>query len=260
MTATSTLTQFTVSTPVPGYWRVVFANPPTNLLNSTTVREIRQLVEQMEAAPDLKVLVFASEHPDFWMARYDLSDTDPVAFAPTDSGVTHFIDSTFRLNKARAISIASIRGRVRGGGSEFALACELRFASRENALIGKTDVAVGIITGGGALERLTALAGPARALEIIASSDDYDAATAELYGWVNRALADEQLDDFVDRFARRLASFDAGSLAAAKRLVHRHAAPPEDHRETLHALRGLFAASSTNDRRRELARRAQAAG
>jgi enoyl-CoA hydratase/carnithine racemase len=260
VTTTSTLTQFTVSTPVPGYWRVVFSNPPTNLLDSTTVREIRRLVEQMEATPDLKVIVFASEHPDFWMARYDLSDTDPVAFAPSDSGVTHFIDSTFRLNEARAISIACIRGRVRGGGSEFALACDLRFASRERAVFGQPEVGVGIIPGGGAVERLSTLVGPARALEIIAGSDDYDAATAELYGWVNRALADEQLDDFVDRLARRLASFDAGSLATTKRLVSRHATPAEDYRETLHALRELFGASSTTDRRKDLARRAQAAG
>lgn len=260
MTATSTLTQFTVSTPVPGYWRVVFSNPPINLLNSTTVLEIRKLVEQMEETPDLKVVVFASEHPEFWMARYDLSDTDPVSFAPTDSGVTHFIDSTFRLNEAPPITIACIRGRVRGGGSEFALACDLRFASREQSLFGQPEVGVGFVPGGGAVERLTALVGPARALEIIASSDDYDAVTAELYGWVNRAVADEQLDDFADRFARRLASFDAGSLATAKRLVRRHATPAEDYRETLQALRGLFATPSTNDRRRDLARRAQAAG
>ena len=111
-----------------------------------------------------------------------------------------------------------------------------------------------------AVERLAALVGPARALEIIASSDDYDAATAELYGWVNRAIADEQLDDFVDRFARRLASFDAGSLAATKVFVRRHATSPEDYQETLHALRGLLATSSTNDRRKDLALRAQAAG
>jgi enoyl-CoA hydratase/carnithine racemase len=260
MTATSTLTQFTVSTPVPGYWRVVFSNPPINLLNSTTVLEIRKLVEQMEETPDLKVVVFASEHPEFWMARYDLSDTDPVSFAPTDSGVTHFIDSTFRLNEASATTIASIRGRVRGGGSEFALACDLRFASRERALFGQPEVGVGIVPGGGAVERLTTLVGPARALEIIANSDDYDASTAELYGWVNRALTDEQLDDFVDHFARRLASFDAGPLATTKRLVSRHATPAEDFRETLHALRGLFATSSTNDRRRDLAQRARTAG
>jgi len=260
MAAPSTLTQFTVSTPAPGYWRVLFSNPPINLLNSTTVREISELVERIEETPDLKVVVFASEHPDFWMARYDLSDTDPVAFAPTDSGLTHFIDSTFRLKDASAISIACIRGRLRGGGSEFALACDLRFASRERALFGQPEVGVGIVPGGGAVERLTALVGPARALEVIAGSDDYDGATAELYGWVNRALPDERLDDFVDRFARRLASFDAGSLAAAKRLVGRNATPPEDYRETLNALRGLFTAPSTNDRRRDLARRAQAAG
>lgn len=97
-------------------------------------------------------------------------------------------------------------------------------------------------------------------MKIIAGSDDYDATTAELYGKTNRALADDELGDFIDRFARRLASFDAGSLAATKRLVFRHATPPEDYRESLDILHGLFAASSTNDRRRDLARRAEAAG
>ena len=116
------------------------------------------------------------------------------------------------------------------------------------------------LPGGGAVERLTALVGPARALEIIASSDDYDATTAELYGWVNRAVADDQLDEYVDRLARRLASFDAGTLAAAKRLVSRHATNAEDYRETLNALREVFSASLTSDRRRVLAARAQTAG
>jgi enoyl-CoA hydratase/carnithine racemase len=260
VTVTSKLTQSAVSMPSPGYWRVVFSNPPINMLNSTTVLGTRELVEKIEEAPDLKVVVFASEQADFCMARYDLSDTDPVAFAPTDFGITHFIDSTFRLNQARAITIACIRARVRGGGSEFALACDLRFDSRERALLGQPEVGVGIVPGGGAVERLTGLVGRARALEVIAGSDDYDGAAAELYGWVNRALPDDQLDEFVDRYARRLASFDAHSLAATKRLIARHATPLEDYRETLDALSELFTADSTNDRLRDLARRAHAVG
>jgi enoyl-CoA hydratase/carnithine racemase len=127
------LAPFTIDERVPGYWRVVFSNPPINLVNSTTVLELAEIVRQIEEAPDLRVVVFASEHPEFFMARYDLSDTNPVAFAPTESGVTLFIDSMLRLNDAGPITIASIRGRARGGGSEFVLSCDLRFASLENS-------------------------------------------------------------------------------------------------------------------------------
>src|SRR6266851_9939798 len=160
------------------------------MLNSTTVLEIAETVGRIEEAQDLRVVVFASSHPDFFMARYDLSDTNPVAFTPTDSGVTLFIDSMLRLNDAGPITIASIRGRARGGGSEFALSCDLRFASLENAILGQPEVGVAMVPGGGAIERLSALVGSARALEIIASSDDYDAQTAERYGWINRAIRD----------------------------------------------------------------------
>jgi enoyl-CoA hydratase/carnithine racemase len=162
----------------------VFSNPPINLLNSTTVVELGAIVNRIEQTEDLRVVLFVSEHPDFFMARYDLSDTSRVAFAPTESGVTSFIDSMVRMNEANPVTIACIRGRARGGGSEFALSCDLRFASSEKAILGQPEVGVGMVPGGGAMERLPALVGIARALEIIASSDDYDALTAERYGWI----------------------------------------------------------------------------
>ena len=255
------LRQFKIEERVPGYWRIVFSNPPVNLLNSTTVLEIAEIVRRIEEAQDLRVVVFASENPDFYMARYDLSDPNPVAFAPTASGVTQFIDSTLRLNNVRSITIASIRGRARGGGSEFALACDLRFASLEKTWLGQPEVGVGIVPAGGGIERLSSLVGVARALEIIASSDDYDAAIAERYGWINRAVPDQELDAFVDTFARRLASFDALALATAKRLVRRHAqASLDDYRETLESLRKLITSPSTATRRAALAKHAAAVG
>jgi enoyl-CoA hydratase/carnithine racemase len=196
------------------------------------------------------------------MARYDLSDTNPVAFAPTESGVTYFIDSMLRMNQVDPITIASIRGRVRGGGSEFALSCDMRFASMENGVFGQPEVGVGIVPAGGAVERLPGLVGTARALEIIASADDYDAVTAERYGWINRAVPDTDLDDYVDRLARRLASFDPQALAATKRLVRGRAPTPsaDDYRETLEALRGLIVSPSTAARRAAVARHAAAVG
>ena len=262
MTETSQeLRLFRLQEPVPGYWRVVYSNPPVNLLNSTTILEIAEIVRRIDAAQDLKVVVFASDNPDFFMARYDLSDPNPIGFAPTPSGITQFIDSTLRLNSAGPITIASIRGRARGGGSEFALACDLRFASLEKTLLGQPEVGVGIVPAGGGLERLSSLVGTARALEIIASSDDYDAATAERYGWINRAITDRKLDSFVDTLARRLALFDAQALATAKRLVRRHApASLDEYRETLAALRTLIGSPSTAARRTALAKHAASVG
>jgi enoyl-CoA hydratase/carnithine racemase len=256
------LTQFSINEPSPGYWRVVFSNPPINLLNSTTVLELGELVRRIEEAQDLRIVVFASANPDFYMARYDLSDTNPVAFAPTESGVTYFIDSMLRMNEAGAITITLIRGRVRGGGSEFALSCDMRFASIENSMFGQPEVGVGIVPAGGAIERLPGLVGGARALEIIASADDYDAATAERYGWINRAIPDADLDSYVDRLARRLASFDPQVLAATKRLVRGRAPTSslDQYRETLEALRALIVSPSTTARRTAVIRHAAAVG
>jgi enoyl-CoA hydratase/carnithine racemase len=260
----SELVQFTIEERAPGYWHVVFSNPPINMLNSTTVLELAEIVGRIEEAQDLKVVVFASEHPDFFMARYDLSDTNPVAFAPTESGVTLFIDSMLRLNDAGPITIAAIRGRARGGGSEFALSCDLRFASLENAILGQPEVGVGIVPAGGAIERLPGLVGGARALEIIASSDDFDAPTAERYGWINRAIPDAELDHFVDNLARRLASFSGEAVAAAKQLTlvrHRTATTSvSDYRQTLEALRELIVSPSTAARRAAVAQHAATVG
>jgi len=124
----ATLTQFTVDTQAPGYWRVMFSNPPIfwNLLNSTTVVELGAIVGRVEQTEDLRVVVFACDHPDFFMARYDLFDTSPVELAPTESGVTSFIDSMVRMNEASPVTIVRIRGRAPSGGSEFALSCDLR--------------------------------------------------------------------------------------------------------------------------------------
>ena len=256
------LTQFSIEERAPGYWRVVFSNPPVNLMNATTVLEIGELACRIEEAQHLAVVVFASANPDFYMARYDLSDRNPVGFARTEQGVTHFIDSMRRMESARPITIASIRGRARGGGSEFVLFCDLRYASTETAMIGQPEAGLGILPGGGAVERMPGLMGAARALEVIASSDDYDAVTAERYGWINRAIGDAELDDYVDRLARRLASFDPAVLATAKRLVReRVPAPPADqYRETLDVVSTLLASPTAAARRDAVARQAAAAG
>jgi enoyl-CoA hydratase/carnithine racemase len=135
------------------------------------------------------------------------------------------MDTFVRLSKSPVVSIAKIRGRVRGASSEFVLACDMRFASRENTFLGQPEVGVGVTPGGGGTERLPLLVGRGRALEIILSANDFDGDTAERYGYVNRALPDNELDPFVDALARRIASFDRRAIAAAKNLVNQVSLP-----------------------------------
>ncbi len=217
--------QFSVARITPAYWRITFSNPPLNLVNPETILELQALVGTIESDAGLRAVVFDSAHPDFFMARYDLSRAAETPVQPGPTGLPTWIDLTTRLTQASAVSIAAIRGRVRGGGSELALACDLRFASLEKAVFGQPEVPAGVLPGGGAIERLPLLTGRARALEIIIGGEDFDAATAERYGWINRALPDAELDGFVDAFARRVASFDGKAIAEAKRLVNRRSLP-----------------------------------
>src|ERR1700733_3148684 len=189
------LTQFTITDVAPGFWRVTFSNPPVNLEDPDTIFELQELVGRMEADDALRVVVLESADDDFFINHYDVSR---AAETPVDSGPTGlptWIDTATRLASTSVVTIAKIRGRNRGGGSEVALACDLRFASREKALFGQPEVGAGMFPGGGALERLPLLVGRARALEIILGSDDFDAETAAQYGWINRAIPDHELAD-----------------------------------------------------------------
>jgi enoyl-CoA hydratase/carnithine racemase len=183
----------------------------------------------MEATENLRVVVFESAIPDFYLAHFDLTGkTGNITTVVGPSGLPILMDTFVRLTKSPVASIAKIRGCVRGGSSEFVLACDMRFASRENTRLGHPEVGVGVHPGGGGTERLPHLVGRGRALEIILSANDFDGATAERYGYVNRALPDADLDGFVDDLARRIASFDRPALAAAKRLVNEVSLPSAD--------------------------------
>ena len=203
-----------------GLWRVTFANPPINMFVPTTIDELAALMTDLEADPSVKVVVFQSANPDFFVAHLDVAK---AAERPEVLGLWR--ELVLRLASAPVVSIAKIRGRTRGIGNEFVLACDMRFASRQNALFGNPEVGVGLIPGGGALEWLPRVVGRSRALEIVLSGDDFDADIAERYGWVNRTLDDAELDSFVDTLARRLASFDRETLAAAKAQVNRFGMP-----------------------------------
>jgi enoyl-CoA hydratase/carnithine racemase len=212
-----------------GYCRVTFDHPPINTITATTVAELAELVDLIEQDPDLAVVVFDSANPDFYLAHYD-TEHDPRKTAALQIGPTGmhaWLDLLVRLSRAPVVSIASIRGRVRGAGSEFVLACDLRFASRESALLGQFEVATGLVPGGGPMARLSRLVGRGRALEILLVAEDLDGPRAELYGYVNRVIADDRLEDEVGAIASRLARFDREALARTKSYVDRVTLPAD---------------------------------
>jgi enoyl-CoA hydratase/carnithine racemase len=212
--------QFNIDRTYPGRWTITFTNPPINMFVPSTIDEFGKLIAELEADTNVKVVVFESANPEFFIAHLDVAKA-----AERPEVLDLWRDIVLRLSSAPVVSIAKIRGRTRGIGNEFVLACDMRFASRQNAVFGNPEVGVGLVPGGGALEWLPRLVGRSRALEIVLSADDFDADIAERYGWVNRALDDADLDSFVDALGRRLASFDRETLSVAKAQVNRFGMP-----------------------------------
>src|SRR5215475_4931314 len=179
---------------------VLFAEisaPPMNLLGPELVRDLVSLIRSAEEDHSLKVVVFKSGDPDYFISHVDLNRVSEYRAQAAALTGEASIASLFRhLSACRLVTIAQIEGRVRGAGSEFALACDMRFAARQRAIFGQFEPAFGQIPGGGAVQYLTRLLGRARALEVMLTADDYDADLAAAYGWVNRALPAEQLGGF----------------------------------------------------------------
>ncbi|MDR6955604.1 enoyl-CoA hydratase/carnithine racemase [Ancylobacter sp. 3268] len=213
--------QIEIDRPARGYWRATFHNPPINLVDLDTIAELRELVGRLETDPGVNVVVFVSRDTDFFLAHYDvLADkARTAAMTPGPTGMHPWLDVLVRLSRAPAVSIAAVRGRARGAGSEFALACDMRFASAEKAILGQFEVGIGAVPGGNPMARLAQLMGRGRALEAVLAADDFPGRLAERYGYVNRALPDGELDVFVDGLARRIAGFDKAAITEAKRLV-----------------------------------------
>jgi enoyl-CoA hydratase/carnithine racemase len=213
-----------------GHCRVTFDHAPINTITATTVAELAELVGLIEQDADLNVVVFDSANPDFYLAHYDV-ENDPgrtAALGVGPTGLPAWTDVLVRLSRAPVVSVASIRGRARGAGSEFVLACDLRFASRENTLLGQFEVGIGLVPGGAPMARLARVAGRGRALEILLVADDLDGPRAAEYGYVNRVIADGRLDDEVDAMASRLARFDHDAIARTKSYVDRVTLPADD--------------------------------
>ena len=222
-------THFTLDRRTPSYWRVTFRHPPINTITATTVSELSELVALIERDRELNVVVFDSANPDYFLAHYDIENAPAktAALPPGPTAMPAWLDVTVRLSRAPVVSIASIRGRARGAGSEFALACDLRFASQETAVLGQFEVGAGFVPGGGPMARLSRLVGRGRALEILLVADDFDASRAERYGYVNRAILDDALDKEVEAIASRLAGFDHDAIARTKSHVDLVTLPPD---------------------------------
>ena len=206
----------------PAYWRVTIDNPPINVMGPEMVRQWQEAINALEADEHVRVVVFDSAVDDYFLNHADFNSKleDLTALPAGPTGLPPWPDFLVRLTRLPVVSIALIRGRATGNGSELTLACDMSFASREKAIISQWEVGVGMVAGGGPMARLPQLIGRNRALEVLLTSEDIRGEQAEAYGYVNRALPDSELDAFVEALATRISKFDKWAIANTKRLVN----------------------------------------
>jgi enoyl-CoA hydratase/carnithine racemase len=222
MNARTKLEQIRLTRPSPAYWRVTIDHPPLNVMGPEMVKQFQAIINALEADAQVRVVVFDSAVDGFFLNHSDFKAKleDLTALPPGPTGLPPWPDFLARLPRLPVVSIALIRGRATGNGSEIALACDMSFASREKAVLSQWEVGVGMVAGGGPMARLPQLIGRNRALEVLLSSEDLSASRCEAYGYVNRALPDSEIDGFVDGLATRISGFDKWAIANTKRLVN----------------------------------------
>ena len=229
MSDTTMTKQILLTRRSPAYWRATFNHPPLNIFGPETIPQLNEIITALETDEHVKVVVFDSAVEGFFLTHYDflakLEDTTGLPPGPT--GLQPLPDMLVRLSRAPVASIASIRGRATGVGSELSLACDMRFASREKAILSQWEVGAGVVPGGGPMARLPRLMGRGRALEVLLGADDIPGDLAELYGYVNRSLPDSDLDAFVESLATRIASFDKRAISETKRFADVASLPPD---------------------------------
>jgi enoyl-CoA hydratase/carnithine racemase len=222
LTAPEGTEQIRITRRSPAYWRVTIENPPINVMGPEMVREFQELISTIEGDSQLKVVVFESAVEGYFLNHSDfqakLEDLTSMPAGPT--GLPPWPDFLVRLTRTPVVSIALIRGRATGNGSEITLACDMSFASLEKTIISQWEVGVGMVAGGGPMARLPSLIGRNRALEVLLTSEDIRADQAEAYGYINRALPDAELNAFVESLASRISRFDKWAIANTKRLVN----------------------------------------
>ena len=211
------------------YWRVTIDHPPLNIFGPDTIPQLDEVITAIETDEDVKVVVFDSAVEGFFLTHYDFVAPveNTTRLPPGPTGLQPLPDMLVRLSRAPVVSIASIRGRATGVGSELALACDMRFASREKAILSHFEVGAGVVPGGGPMARLPRLMGRGRALEVLLGADDIPGDLAERYGYVNRSFPDADLDAFVESLATRIASFDKRAISETKRFADVASLPPD---------------------------------
>lgn len=211
------------------FWRVTFDNPPVNVIGPEMMKDLKDLLTELESNDTVNVVVFDSADPDFYLAHYDLAADPAIAEAlPSPTGYAAWVDITVRISKLAAVTISAIRGIARGAGSEFVLATDIRFASREKAVLGQMEVGFTALPGGGAAGRLPALVGRGRAFEILLGGGDFDGDQAAEYGYVNRAIRDDQFVQFVDAYATRVSKWDHRVLGEIKDFINKYTRLPDE--------------------------------
>jgi enoyl-CoA hydratase/carnithine racemase len=248
-------TQIRVTKRSPEYWRVTIDHPPLNIFGPEMLPQVNDVITALETDEQVKVVVFDSAVEGFFLIHLDfLANLDDLArLSPGPTGLHPWPEMLVRLSRASVVSIASIRGRATGMGSELGLACDMRFASREKAILSQFEVGAGLVPGGGPMARLSRLMGRGRALEVMLSANDISGDLAELYGYVNRSLPDAELNGFVDALATRIASFDKQTIADIKRLVNVSSLAPDIEIESgWNACMASMARPATQKRIKEL--------
>ncbi|WP_197386898.1 enoyl-CoA hydratase/isomerase family protein [Ralstonia pseudosolanacearum] len=224
ITQKSTINVETIS---PQIRRIKFTNPPLNFIVPETLSSLNEAVKSLSRDDDVKVVIFTSDVPGYFFNHFDLNEFPNFLRQSSGNSKPMWVDLISNLANAPFISIASIHGRTQGGGDELALAFDLRYASQEKAVFGQPEVGIGLFPGGGSTDHLARLVGRDRAMEILLTSDDYNAADAERYGWITRAVPEQDLDRFVDKIAARLATFDKTALSTTKRRINAAAFPSD---------------------------------
>lgn len=222
-------TQFIITRQSPTIWRVTFNNPPLNIFGAQSMAQFAEIVSMIETDKQLKVVIFDSAVDGFYMTHSDFQAKieDVVNLPSGPTGLLSWTDTLVRISRAKVVSIAKIRGRATGNGSELALACDMRFGSREKTILGHFEVGAGIVPGGGPMSRLPRLIGRGRALEVLLGADDIPGDLAERYGYVNRVFPDAELDAFVDALANRIAGFDHQAIIDTKYFTDVASLPPD---------------------------------
>jgi enoyl-CoA hydratase/carnithine racemase len=217
--------------PSDGVLSVVIDALPLNLIGPELVRDLVTLLSDLEADADTRVMVLESADPEYFVAHVDLTKVAEYTAEAAKAGGPE--DASLgmlwhKLSELPVVTIAKLRGRARGAGSELALACDMRFAARETTVLGQPEIGFGVPPGAGGVQHLARLLGRGRAMEVILGAADFDAEVAERYGWINRALPDAELDGFVARLARRIASFPAEAVRSTKQVLNGLTLPGAD--------------------------------